>query len=128
MRDAQVALSVRDQTSLTAQLIEGTNVLKTVALELDKDFILKRDHLHLPTRKGFERGALGSGGGYTEFYLYRTVDGSLAGKLKGVAVGLCMHVIPTVGFGTKWTRWPKIESHNNALLGAAHKVRRTQQR
>ena len=109
--EAQVVISVPERTLLRAELTDGTNVLKSVELEREKDFILKSDHLRLPTQRGFESGALGSGAGYAKFYLYRTEKGGLSGKYSGSAVGLFLHVIPTLGFGSGWTHWPRIEAH-----------------
>ena len=109
-KGVHVRLSITNDDTLTVELLNTTGVtIKTACLKQGRGYAWKKDSLQLSPESGFAYDALGGGFGTGTCRLRRAENGGLVGEIDGIAAGLFLHFIPTVGVGNDWYFWPKIE-------------------
>lgn len=105
-----VRLSVTVDDTLLVELLNATGLtMKSVRLQPGRGYTWKGDSLRLTPESGFEYDALGGGFGTGTCRLRRAENGGLVGEIDGIAAGLFLHFIPSVGVGNNWCFWKKME-------------------
>ncbi|MBN1182335.1 MAG: hypothetical protein JXB49_08625 [Bacteroidales bacterium] len=114
-RDSIVKIEKAEINSLQITLMDHSGkTIESTILSSTSDFKLVEGYILLPSESGFSGHPLGSGVGTANFILH-LAEGGLIGKKSGKAAGLFLHIIPTIGFGSDWYFWKKINNVQHRL-------------